>query len=91
MKTTSAPIPTTPELTPEMERAREVARSNGGVLDRFPGGFWKVNDADARRPFKSATVEALVTRGLARYTKLQPRSHAHDRRPPFPIRVLVLG
>ena len=72
------------KLTPTMQAAIEYARARGGVLVRWPGGFWMRVDADYAfdESFGTPTVQALVTRGLATYTDWKD-----GRRGRFPIRV----
>ncbi len=59
-------------LTRTMKRAIRSASTNGskprGKLIRYPGGFW-YPDGPGQHSYSTATVQALVRRGLAEYTQ----------------------
>lgn len=77
-------------LSPTMRDAYTYATNNGGVLVRFPGGYnqsveWKVS-SQASVVFGTSTIEALVKRGYAVYTKWQD-----GKRKPFPIEATMVS
>lgn len=55
-------------LTPTQEKAIQMARDNGGLLHRIPGGYWvthqHLDDSDPEEWIPTGTVRALVERGL---------------------------
>jgi hypothetical protein len=62
------------KLSPTMQHAITLAKSDGGRLMRFEGGYWSVPQwaADSRGlipSFSTNTAHALVTRGVAEYTE----------------------
>ena len=79
----------TPLLTTTMQDAYRYALANGGTLTRFPGGWqqpvrWM--GADATGPaFGTSTIEGLVRRNHAVYTKWQ-----EGRRGTFPVEVMMV-
>lgn len=70
------------KLSPEMQRAYDMAKASGDVLLRFPGGFWAqkgwtepARDAHGVKNYTTAhTVNALIARGAAIYS-----DHKRDR------------
>jgi hypothetical protein len=70
-----------------MRDAIDYARANGGKLLRQPGGFW-VRPEDEYlaycRSFGTPTVEGLVRRGVASYTKWKEGRNGR-----FPVEVVV--
>lgn len=72
-------------LSPTMQDAVEFARQHGNKLIRLPGGFWcREGLTRWERPwFGTTTVEALVKRGVAEYTKWQ------EGRSRFPIEMTL--
>lgn len=80
------------KVSPTMQAAYEYAMANGGVLVRFPGGYhqpveWKIDTLErVSEAWGTSTIEALVKRGYARYTKWQD-----GRRGPFPIEATMLS
>ena len=74
-------------LSPEMKRVLDHAIENGGVLVRYPGGYWTHRNCEwaGTAPawyVGTTTIEALVKRGRLTYSKWQP-----SRRGEFPIEV----
>jgi hypothetical protein len=69
-----------------MRNAIDYANEHGGRLIRYPGGFWcKDGLMEWQRPwFGATTIEALVKRGVAEYTKWFEGSRAR-----FPIEVTM--
>lgn len=68
------------ELSKTMKAAMAAARDNGGIIRRFPGGFWGHNGMDRQRPwFGTTTIQALVSRGFLEY------SEWHEGTSRFPI------
>lgn len=58
-----------PELSLEMQRCLDFAKEHSGRLHRFPGGYW-AQESWGRiggRHFGTATVQALVDRGVLVY------------------------
>lgn len=51
-----------------MSMCLDFVRSNGGVVDRQPGGFWGYQ---AGVWFGASTIDALVVRGLLEYSGWQ--------------------
>ena len=58
-------------LTPTMKEAAKFAKEEcGGKLHRHPGGFWAGEDYRQHgKSFGTSTVEGMVKRGAAEYTK----------------------
>lgn len=78
------------DLSRVMQSAYEYARLNGGTLTRFPGGLhqpvqWMRADRGGGLFFGTSTIEGLVRRGYATYSKWQ-----EGRRGKFPIEVTML-
>lgn len=76
------------QLSKTMRDCYEYAKGNGGILTRFPGSFhqpvkWMLASQE-RQFFGSSTVEALVKRGYAEYSKWRM-----GRRGEFPIEVTM--
>lgn len=72
------------ELSPTMKEAVEHARQHGGKLVRLPGGFWTAPDAPIKPWWGTTTVQALVTRGAAAYTKYQEGANGK-----FPVEATI--
>lgn len=79
------------DLSPTMQRAVDYAAKHGGVLARFPGGFWRESTwsqwstAQAyHHHFGTPTIEALVKRGAAEYTEWQEGRNGR-----FPVKVAL--
>lgn len=75
------------ELSETMRAAFDYAKVNGGVLVRYPGGFWAKQGWRAKdQPwFGAGTVEGLVRRGVAVYTQ-----HQTGRNGSFPVRAKLV-
>lgn len=79
-------------LSPTMQDCYDYASANGGVLVRFPGGYhqlveWKIDTLErVSKAWGTSTIEALVKRGYARYTKWQD-----GKKKPFPIEVTMMS
>ena len=58
------------ELSPKMQAARDHLKKHGDKLVRYPGGYWAAEDWHMWKGpcFGTSTVEALVRRGVAKYT-----------------------
>jgi hypothetical protein len=74
------------EISSKMQEAMMYALANGGILRRYRGGFWAMeNWREGKHPwFGTSTVKALVSRGLMSYTDW----HA-GRKGPFPVAAVV--
>lgn len=71
------------DLSPTMRAAVEYAKKHGNKIVRYPGGFWaREGWAGNEFSYGTSTIEALVSRGLAEYTRYQERKHGGA---PFPI------
>ena len=79
-----------PSLTAEMQRALDYAKSQGGKLYRSPGGYWGQADLSTRDcpVFGTTTMQGLVARGLASYTRWMRRT-AKTRGGDFPVELTV--
>lgn len=81
------------KISPFMQAAIDLAKEGGGKLVRLPGGFWTIPGepldlAKIGVPFRhvgTTTVQTLVQRGLATYTKMQ----SSKRRSMFPIEMTL--
>ena len=72
------------KLSPTMRDAIEYAKRHGNKLIRYPGGFWCAEGT--RHPwYGTTTVNALVDRGAAEYTKWQERMSGSR----FPIEITL--
>lgn len=64
------------KLSAAMCKALDMAEAHGGVLKRYPGGFWaQAGWAHTRGVFDwvgSQTVQALVDRGVMRWASGTP-------------------
>lgn len=70
-------------LSAEMVAAIDYASENGNKLIRHQGGFWSnANWGRHQESYGTATVEALVKRGVMTYT-MHKDTIAHPRK--FPI------
>lgn len=80
------------ELSETMKAVRDKAIAEGRwCLVRRPGGFWTLPDAkhDGRSWgwfAGTSTIEALVSRGVAKYTAFQNRKRDGE---PFPVEVTM--
>lgn len=73
------------ELSPTMHDAVEYAKQHGNKLIRYPGGFWCAEGI--QRPwYGTTTINALVDRGVAEYTKWQGRENGWSG---FPIEMTL--
>lgn len=74
------------DLSPTMQACVEYAQQHGGKLARYPGGFWCRAGLEtwASPWFGTSTVEALVKRGVAEYTRRKDGKHGG-----FPIEVTI--
>jgi hypothetical protein len=71
------------KLSVTMIEAIEYATEHQNKLIRHQGGFWAdANWNNSRKWFGTKTVEALVSRGYATYTKWQERKGGFN---PFPV------
>jgi len=72
------------KLSPTMEDLVRYMREHGGKIVRHPGGFWAHEGwiFRAELSYGTTSVEALVKRGVATYTKWQDRKSGNGR---FPI------
>jgi hypothetical protein len=60
------------KLSPTMLDCVKYTRTHGGILHRFPGGYWANLDwKHGELSFGTRTAEALVTRGVAEYSDWQ--------------------
>lgn len=77
-----------PALSETMLAAVTHAKTQGGCLVRYPGGYWcRDGLMDHAYPWwGTPTVEALVKRGVMEYTEWQEKPHSR-----FPIRATVKG
>ena len=60
------------KLSPAMMECRDFMQKHGGKIHRHPGGFWSHetwNQHEGGINFGTATVEALISRGVAKYTR----------------------
>lgn len=77
------------KISPTMKECLEYAELHGNVLRRYQGGFWAKRGWQGPRVggswFGSATVNALIDRGLAEVTEWQ-----EGRSSRFPIQVATL-
>ncbi len=69
-------------LSKTMKAALEYARSHGGYIDRYPGGYWGFIGPDS---FGTTTIQALVSRGMMEY------SVWHEGSTRFPIKVKLVA
>lgn len=75
------------KLSVTMLDAVSYAKKFDNKIVRYPGGFWaRENWAGERREhyFGTTTIQALVDRGLAEYTKWQ------DGRSRFPVEMTLI-
>jgi len=63
-----------------MREAVARAKTAGGLLTRYPGGFWCAGNYSQWDSFGTSTVEALVKRGVMKYCAWQDGKHGR-----FPI------
>lgn len=62
-------------------------QSNGGVVRRYPGGFWRVKPAaELDIWWGVSTVDALVKRGVAEYFEHQQNYYGGS----FPVAARLL-
>jgi hypothetical protein len=79
-------IPGAIVLTPKMRQLREFILKNGGDIKRFPGGFWTLEPVGRLPSFGTSSVQALVTRGILKYTDWRKHSGS-DRQ--FPVQASI--
>ena len=75
------------ELTPTMRQAVDHARQHGGILERFPGGYWSEPgrtqwNLGGAVTFGTSTIAGLVARGVAEYTEWKEGRSGN-----FPVKV----
>lgn len=76
-------------LSPTMKECLQFAINAGGKLKRFPGGYWCHPEARTHlnvTSFGTKTVEALVSRRVAKYTAFQDRKFGGEK---FPIEITI--
>jgi hypothetical protein len=74
------------ELSPTQQAAVEHAKANGGALHRKPGGFWASETWTMPGDglwFGTTTVEALVRKGIGKYTEHLPSARGGE----FPVKM----
>lgn len=54
-----------------MKRLLAWISERGGIIERFPGGFWSVRPFGQHKTWGTSSVEALVRRGKLSYTEWQ--------------------
>ena len=76
------------DLSPAMMAAWDYAIIRGGKIVRHPGGFWARAEWTGRDEvsFGTTTIEALVSRGAARYTQWKENRNGR-----FPIEAEMVG
>lgn len=74
----------TNDLSPTMNHAVVLAMRNNGKITRFPGGFWIASDKWSQPQFGTPTIQALVSRGVMKYTQWQ------EGKSRFPIEATVI-
>lgn len=73
-------------LSPEMAHCKTIVARDGGVLHRSPGEFWRTSPTSVAGPyFGTTTVEALVARGEATYTRWQESDGGRN----FPVEMTL--
>lgn len=73
-------------LSPTMLQLIEYMRANGNSIARHPGGFWAAEDwRGTGTSFGTTSVQALIDRKVATYTKYKQGRHA-----PFPVEATVI-
>lgn len=75
------------QLSVTMRAAIDYAQRNNGKLIRYPGGFWAPEGWRLGRGnhFGTTTIQALVSRGVAKYTTWQDRDGGGQ----FPVEITV--
>ena len=66
-------------LSKQMQDVLDVATKHGGILERWPGGYWsypgvKTKFGSPNWWTGTSTIHALVTRGRLEYTQHRVRS-----------------
>ena len=75
-----------PKLSETMQTCVNWMLMHGDSIHRHPGGFWWEQDpaSNYRSGFGTATVHALVSRGVAQYTEWQDGRNGR-----FPIKATL--
>ena len=73
------------KLSKTMQECADRMRANGGLIWRYPGGYWGWG-GNLSGSFGTSTVEALVSRGVAEYSRWQ-----NGRSGRFPIEAKLLS
>jgi hypothetical protein len=73
------------KLSPVMQQLIDSMRADGGTVARHPGGFWYPT-AKGATWYGTSTVEAIVARGAAEYSKWQEGRNGR-----FPIEARLVG
>jgi hypothetical protein len=78
----NAPRTKEPKLSITKQDLVNFMREHGGTIHRHLNGYWRGTSepTDAGRSFGAATVHALFSRGVMRYTK-----HHQGRSGEFPV------
>jgi len=72
------------ELSPTMLAAYDLAAKHDNGLVRFPGGYWAQEGWDSHSKwFSTPTIQALVSRGVATYSRW------YEGRSRFPIEITL--
>lgn len=71
------------QVSRSMQQCIDSMKTHGNSIERFPGGFWRC-EPHGGYSFGTSTVEALITRGIAEYTKWQ-----EGRNGSFPIKATL--
>jgi hypothetical protein len=76
------------ELTPTMKELIGYMREHDGKIHRHPGGFWARGQSFAYlgKSYGTSSVEALVKRGIARYSDWQEGRNGR-----FPIEATLIA
>lgn len=75
------------ELSNTMQELVTYMRENGGKVQRHPGGFWaREGYSYLSHSFGTSSVEAIVSRGVAQYSKWQDSKRGNGR---FPIEAML--
>ena len=74
------------KLSPEMRKAVAHMKAFGNnKVTRYPGGYWRVGMGFQFTDFGTTTIQALVKRGVAKYTAWQ-----EGRNGKFPIEATLV-
>jgi hypothetical protein len=76
-------------LTPTMKRCLKHMAASNGRLIRYAGGYWASQAWERWKApwFGASTIEALINRGLAEYTRWKPSTRYPGGK--FPIEVML--